>query len=51
MGAGKDHVGQALIVQTGIATGEQGHDLLKVMKGKLPRVSNSAIGLILRDKP
>lgn len=40
MGAGKDHVVQPLIVQTRTATGEQGHDLPKVMKGKLPRVSN-----------
>lgn len=40
MGTGKDHVVQSLTVQIRTATGEQGHDLPKVMKGTLLRVSD-----------
>lgn len=40
MGTGKDHVVQALTVQIRTATGKQGHDLPKVMKGTLLRVSD-----------
>lgn len=42
MGTGRDYV-VPLTVQTGTAAGEQGRDLPKVMKGRLPRVSDRSI--------